>query len=108
MKKLIYVLAILACVACNSAQSRLEAQMQEQAEMVISRSADAFTGISLDDEDAFSLAFAEMEASLDEAYDSFDSDDDRQQFSEYLSNALDESDIDEDVAFIISANIRAY
>lgn len=108
MKKLIYVLAILACVACNSAQSRLEAQMQEQAEMVISRSVDAFTEVSLDDEEAFSLAFAEMEAILDEAYDSFESDEDRQDFSEYLSHTLDVSDIDEDVAVIISANIRAY
>ena len=105
MKKLIYVWAILACVACNSAQSRFETQMQAQAEMVLSRSADAFTGVSLDDEDAFSIAFAEMEASLDEAYDSFESDDDRQQFSEYLSHALDESDIDEEILWKLMQQI---
>lgn len=108
MKKLIYVLAILACVACHSTQSHLESQMQEQAEMVISRSAEALTGVSMEDDQAFSEAFAVMEASLDEAYDSFASDEERRQFNEYLRNALEDSDIDKDAAFMISANIRAY
>ena len=121
MKKIIYFIFInlftILLVACNGSSQKESIvtegndgmTIQERAEKILSNTAQAFRGVDLEnDEEGFSEAVTFLEAALDEAYDSYETDDQKRAFSEALRKAVESMDVEPDVRFVCAAHIRVY
>ena len=115
MKKSFVFIFVVMFIACNNSAKKVEPQdsenlsIQQRAELVLSKSAQAFKGVDLEnDEEGFSSAVLVLEKELDNAYDSFETDEQKKEFSNALEIAVENMDADPDVKIVCVAHIRVY
>lgn len=115
MKKSFVFIFVVMFIACNNSTKKVEPQdsenlsIQQRAELVLSKSAQAFKGVDLEnDEEGFSSAVLVLEKELDNAYDSFETDEQKKEFSNALEIAVENMDADPDVKIVCVAHIRVY
>lgn len=118
MKKFFYLFLICSSIAMmiacnNSKQSPVQAKegltVQQHAEKILTETAQAFKGVDLEnDEEGFSEAVIVLEKALDEAYDFYETDEQKKEFSEALVEAIKNMDANDDVKMVCGAHIRVY
>lgn len=111
------VLTIVALCGCsgNPAESLAKAVSEkslsdkQRAELIVSKTAEAFKGIDLqNDEEGFSAALDVLEKGMDAAYNCYETDSQKHDFNLAFLDAVTDMDAPNDVKGICSAHVKAY
>ena len=118
MKKCFFLIGVCSLfammIACNNAKPSSvkvedELSVQQRAEKILSETAQAFKGVDLEnDEEGFSEAVIVLEKALDEAYDCYETDEQKKEFSKALGEAIKTMDANGEVKMVCGAHIRIY
>lgn len=109
----LFVCVLTACSNSGQTQQQVigneDLTVEQRAKEIISNIAQAFKGVDLEnDDEGFSEAVAVLEGALDEAYDSYETDEQKKAFSEALGKAVESMDADVDVKMVCAAHVRVY